>query len=399
MKKKIFFDMALNIFATAIPTFALQLIILPILACSMPDAKYGLLVTILAILNVVPSTMGNVLNNIRLLYNNDYIENGYEGDFNVILLLLTGINLIIVSGFLFLYERPFSCISLFLTLLASVIWIMKEYFIVAFRIKIDYIAIMNNNLLQVVGYGLGYLLYRITNRWQFIYLIGYAISLIYIFTHCSIWKEKFVITPLFKNTTWQTILLLVSNLLNRIITYADKILIFPILGGSVVSVYYAATIFGKVVSLMITPINSVVLTYLAKVKKKKDDMFSSSFILGLIVCALGYIICIVISRPVLTILYPQYVDEAMKYIFITTGTTVVYALISIVNPFILKFFDMKWQIRINGGTVVLYILLCMGLLKIWGLYGFCIGALLTNLFKLIFMLAVYMKCNTQSKII
>lgn len=152
MKKKIFFDMALNIFATAIPTFALQLIILPILARSMSDAKYGLLVTILAILNVVPSTMGNVLNNIRLLYNNDYIENGYEGDFNVILLLLTGINLIIVSGFLFLYERPFSCISLFLTLLASVIWIMKEYFIVAFRIKIDYIAIMNNNLLQVVGY-------------------------------------------------------------------------------------------------------------------------------------------------------------------------------------------------------------------------------------------------------
>ena len=101
LMKKIFFDMALNIFATAIPTFALQLIILPILARSMSDAKYGLLVTILAILNVVPSTMGNVLNNIRLLYNNDYIENGYEGDFNVILLLLTGINLIryYISGF------------------------------------------------------------------------------------------------------------------------------------------------------------------------------------------------------------------------------------------------------------------------------------------------------------
>lgn len=94
VKRKIVLDMILNIVATAIPTIVLQLLILPALAWDMPDEKYGLLVTILAFLNVVPSTMGNVLNNIRLLYNNKYIEKKYEGDFNIILLLLMGINII-----------------------------------------------------------------------------------------------------------------------------------------------------------------------------------------------------------------------------------------------------------------------------------------------------------------
>ena len=396
VKRKIVLDMILNIVATAIPTIVLQLLILPALAWDMPDEKYGLLVTILAFLNVVPSTMGNVLNNIRLLYNNKYIEKKYEGDFNIILLLLMGINIIVVGVFSYSYENTLTIFSLLMTLFVSVVWLAKEYFIVAFRLKIDYVAIMINNLLQVAGYCLGYVIYRFIGQWQFIYLTGYIVSLVYIFMHCSIWREKFRITPLFKDTTWQSALLLASNLLNRVITYADKILIYPILGGEVVSVYYAATIFGKIVSLIITPVNSVVLTYLSKLKKKQDTMFKTAFLIGICVCFIGYVCCIAISRPVLGIIYPQYVNDAMQYIYITTGTTVLYALISIVNPFILKYFPMKWQIAINGGTALFYVALCMTLLHFFGLYGFCIGALMTNLFKLIFMLFIYLKCKALS---
>ena len=50
-KRKVIFDMALNIVAAAIPTFVLQLLILPNLAKFMSDDNYGLLVTVLAFLN------------------------------------------------------------------------------------------------------------------------------------------------------------------------------------------------------------------------------------------------------------------------------------------------------------------------------------------------------------
>ena len=394
--KKIVFDMFLNIVATAIPTFVLQLIILPLISGKMESQNYGLLVTILALLNIVPSTMGNVLNNIRLLYDEKYKDSKLTGDFNIILIILSVLNLFVVSIFTFYYQKSINFIDLTFILLVSVLWLLREYFIVAFRIKLNYLAILVCNILMVLGYGLGYVLFLTSGKWQFIYILGHTVSLVYICAKCRLWKEPLKITPFFRRTSFDSFILLLSNLMNRVLTYADKLLIFPILGGSIVSVYYAATIFGKVVSLMITPITGVALSYLSKYKKKSDKLFKYSFLFGAVFCALGYVFCVLISKPVLSVIYPQFVDDAMNYIFITTGTTVLYALISIINPFILKFFDMKWQLISNTGTVAVYIILCMTLLHFFGLTGFCIGALLSNLFRLVFLLTVYSFCKQKS---
>ncbi len=392
-KKKVVFDMALNIVATAIPTFVLQLLILPNLAKFMSDDNYGLLVTVLAFLNVMPSTMGNVLNNIRLLYNENYVETNNEGDFNILLAILEGVNFLSVTVFLFYYDSNLTLFTVLMTGITALLWLAREYFLVAFRLIINYRAILLCNVIMVGGYGIGYLLFLGTKVWQVIYISGLLCSLIYCFIRSRLWKEPFKITPLFKRTSTQGLLLLIAKILNRLLVYADKIIVFPVLGGALVSVYYAATVFGKVVSLMITPVNSVVLTYLAKAKKKTDSMLKSALLVGIAVCAVGYIVCVLISRPVLSILYPQYVDSAMNYIYLTTGTTVLYALISIVDPFIMKFFDMKWQIAINGGTVVVYLALGISFMIPWGLMGFCVGALLTNVLKLLFMIFIYYRCK------
>lgn len=394
MKKKIIIDMFMNIAATAIPTFVLQLVILPALSRYIPDERYGLLVTILAFLNVVPSTMGNVLNNIRLLFNNDYIDGGQDGDFNLILSILAVVNTAAIAIFLFYYDKELTLFNLLLIIIVSVLWLGREYFIVAFRLNINYVQILICNMLRIVGYGVGFVIFRFTGYWQWIYLFGLLFSLLYCFIKSNLWREPFKRTTLFKKTTTQGILLLIAKIFNRMITYADKILIYPILGGAVVSVYYAATIFGKVVSIMITPINSVALTYLAKLRTKKDNTFKSALFLGSIVCAAGYCLCIAVSKPVLSVLYPKFVEDAMKYIMITTGTTALYALTSIVDPFIMKFFDMKWQIAINGSTVGIYLILCLTFLNLWGLMGFCIGALFTNALKLIFMIFIYYRCRS-----
>ena len=392
-KRKVVFDMALNIVATAIPTFVLQLLILPNLAKFMSDDNYGLLVTVLAFLNVMPSTMGNVLNNIRLLYNENYVETNNEGDFNILLAILEGVNFLSVTVFLFYYDSNLTLFTVLMTGITALLWLAREYFLVAFRLIINYRAILLCNVIMVGGYGIGYLLFLGTKVWQVIYISGLLCSLIYCFIRSRLWKEPFKITPLFKRTSTQGLLLLIAKILNRLLVYADKIIVFPVLGGALVSVYYAATVFGKVVSLMITPVNSVVLTYLAKAKKKTDSMLKSALLVGIAVCAVGYIVCVLISRPVLSILYPQYVDSAMNYIYLTTDTTVLYALISIVDPFIMKFFDMKWQIAINGGTVVVYLALGISFMIPWGLMGFCVGALLTNVLKLLFMIFIYYRCK------
>lgn len=75
---------------------------------------------------------------------------------------------------------------------------------------------------------------------------------------------------------------MISNVLARAINYADKILLYPLLGGTMVSVYYAATVFSKVVSLAITPINSVALSYLSKINKKTNSLFKWTYIVGIV---------------------------------------------------------------------------------------------------------------------
>lgn len=391
MKKKIAFDMALNIVATAIPTIVLQLLLLPALSRYMSDDRYGLFVTILSLLNMIPSTLGNVLNNIRLIEYREGTEGDYPPDYSVILLIMVGINLITMTILSFVYDQGVTVISLLLTLFVSVLLLVREYFIVAFRIKLNYKNIVISNLIMVVGYGLGFLLFLYCGRWQLIYIIGYGISLAFIIWKSDLWCEPLKTSNAFSFISKQAALLTIATFLGRMTSYADKLLIFPILGGATVSVYYAATLFGKVVSMAITPISSVMLTYLSKVSKKNDNKFKLAFFTSLGVCAVGYFVCVTISRPVLGLLYPQFVNQAMNYIWITTGTMALTALISIVNPFVLKFFDMRWQIVINGIYVAIYICLSMPLLKHWGLQGFCIGALAAAVLKLAFMLYVYEK--------
>ncbi len=391
MKKKIAFDMALNIVATAIPIIVLQLFLLPALSHYLSDDQYGLLVTILSLMNMVPSTLGNVLNNIRLIESRELEDGNAQQNFNVILSVMLGVNLVTMAVCTCIYDRGIEIDSLLLTLLVSVFLLLREYFTVAFRIKLNYKNIVASNLIMIAGYGVGFFLFPLTNRWQVIYLLGYGFSLAFIFLKTDLWKEAFQVSSSFRHICLQAVLLTAATFLGRVTTYADKLIIFPVLGGAVVSVYYTATLFGKVVSMAITPISSVILSYLSRANRKNDDIFRLAFFSGLGVCIVGYFACIAVSRPVLGLLYPQFVEQAMQYIWITTGTMVITTLTAIVHPFVLKFFDMKWQILINGSYVAVYVGLALTMLGRWGLHGFCLGALAASLIKLVFMVYIYGK--------
>lgn len=396
MKKKIFFDMILNIVATSIPTVVLQLLILPSLSNYMDGNAYGLMVTILAVLNVVPSTIGNVLNNVRLLHEESYKRDNEQGDFQILLTIFQVINLLIMVTASIYYLGPKDITGILLLIAVGFLWLGREYHIVAFRLKLDYIAILVNNLCLVVGYGIGYIFFIKNEYWQIIYLLGYILSYLHIIIASPIVREPVTKTKRLRSVFNDSVFLLISNVLARTINYADKILLYPLLGGTMVSVYYAATVFSKVVSLAITPINSVALSYLSKINKKTNSLFKWTYVVGIVVCGIGYIMTIILSKPVLSILYPKYVDEAMQYIWITSGTIVISVLTSMITPFVLRFFDIKWQIWINGITTIGYIMISLSLLKFGGLMGFCVGALLANIIKLLITTYVYLKKTSRS---
>lgn len=85
--KNIGADFGLNLLATLITVGTMQLIVYPTIASTMDAESYGVFLTIIAIVGTVSGMLGNGLNNLRLIVNKEYDENGSGGDFNILLLI------------------------------------------------------------------------------------------------------------------------------------------------------------------------------------------------------------------------------------------------------------------------------------------------------------------------
>ncbi|MCD7034582.1 hypothetical protein LRR81_10050 [Metabacillus sp. GX 13764] len=395
MNKKIFSDVILNILASAFPIFFLQFLLLPIVALKLDSTSYGYLITIVTWLNFSALTLGSVLNNARLIYNNTYQELNIKGDFNILLGLFIGLNLVLMSIGLWCFKISIDPLNIILLLITSVMMIIKSYIIVEFRIELNYKYILFDSLFVSLGYGVGYILFLITQYWQFIYLFGATCSFLFVVQKTKILKEPYKKTKLFKKTTYQTSALLFSGVLNTSTVYIDKLLLFPLLGGLSVSIYYTATILGKTLALAIGPITGVFLSYISKLKDINNRTLILIFSLCISGGVIGYIILMLISEPILKMLYPQFAEAALKYLNIITISIIINMISSLLNAVILKFCELKWQVTLNATYLVIYVGLSLFLLSYKGLIGFCIGILISSVIKMISMIGVYYLTNIK----
>lgn len=391
--KKIILDIVLNITATAIPLIILQLVVLPLIATKMSDELYGFTLTIISTITIIASSLGNALNNVRLIKNRVYEEKGIQGDFSILLLgeLVIGCITLVLS----INQYKLEYIDVFLLIILTFIWIAREYLIVTFRLELNFKGIVINNIIMVVGYVVGLVLYSFTLYWQYVYILGISFSLIYIIKHSDIITEKIRITPLFKATFSELLFLIFASLINNLLNYADRIIIYPLIGGTAVSIYYASTLFGKIVSTAISPLNSVALSYLAKKNTLKKELFIKTLGFSVLVAIMGYIICRIIALPVLNILYPDWAYQSIKYVPVTTCIAMVTMVTSVMSPFVLKFCSMKWQLVINVTVLIIYLSMSIVLYKYWGLMGFCIGILISNIAKFTIMFILGLRASKE----
>ena len=393
-KKKIVFDLVLNMIATAVPIAILQLVIYPLISQDVTVEGYGMMVTVISLLTVISNTLGNTLNNIRLLNDGKYKKKRIVGDFNQLLLRESIISLIIVGSFSIVLFRQISLIEFLLIEVIGMLMVFHSYFIVDFRLKLDYNAIVWNNVQLALGYFVGYLTFFLTGIWELVYLFGYGFSLIYIFRKTKLWRE-----PLLKTIYWHeilkdTFLLLISGVLGSLLNYSDKIIIYPMIGAEAVTIYYIATLLGKLVSMVIGPINSVMLSYIVKLKQISNKILTLILCSAVMIAVVGYIICLTFGEVVLKYIYPQHFSEVVKYMPITSATAMIMMLISVLYPFVLKFCKMKWQVIIDATSLICYVCLGGAFYQFYGLYGFCIGVLAAFLIKFFIMFIIFIKQKT-----
>lgn len=393
MKRKILIDVLLNIIANILPMIALQFFILPQVALKTDPNTYGLLLTLMAFIYLSSSSFGSVLNNSRLIHHKSYEDLNLHGDYSIFLLIFICLNtLIMIVGLLF-YGKTLDVLMNISLVLISDILLINTYASVEFRIKLNFFNILMSSFVLFIGYILGFMLFLFTGYWNLIYLFGFGFNFVYILIKTSIIQEKLLKTPLYNKTFSEVIFLLGAGILISLGAYADKLIIFPLLGGAAVAIYYTATILGKTIALAIGPITGVLLSYLAHMKKFSRNNFELLLLVSLIFGTISYFGIVLISEPLLTLIYPQYVAQTIQYIPVTTLSIIITIICSLINPILLKFSSAKWQLLINGVYMLVYISLSMLLLNKYGLTGFCIGILIANIIKLLIMIFTYYYIN------
>ena len=385
-KKRVATDMLINLIGTGLPLVALQLIVYPIVARRIDADAYGRMQSLVSVIFLISGTLGGALSTTRLIQQYDYDEQGRIGDFSLLNLYSLGAVAIVTPIVIYFYLGEVDLYELILITIISVLNYAELYYEVGLRLKLDYRKIFINKLIGAVGYLIGFLIFRLTFDWHYIFIAAYLLQTLYCIRSTDLLREPIQRTEAFKDTTCSYGNITIASAFNKSLTYFDKILLHPLLGGEAVSVYFAANIFGKLVVQVLEPITNVILSYLSKEKKVSRSVWGLTISVGGGFCVVMYVFCLLVSRFVLTILYPQFVDEAMKLIPISTLSLCVSSFVNIIHPLTLKTIKTNRQIIISGAGLACYVILALTLYQPYGLIGCCISLLISYLVKLALIL-------------
>lgn len=375
-------DIIFNIIANLIPVAVLQLIVLPYIANGLGDEKNGQFLTILALLHFIVPITSNSLSTARLLLNQKYQEDKIIGDFNLWLSLYAISNLgLVVIGCLLYFDKV-DTIDIATICLLSVIWMIKDYLLVEFRLSLTYSKILINNIFLTIGLLAGTYVFTFFPKWYIIFISGYGVAFIHAVLSTSLLREPFSKTYEFKHLSNVIIKLVAANILGMLAVNMDRLLLFPLAGGVMVSIYFSASIIGKIVTLISSPISNVFLSYFVRIKQLSLRNFYRILILSAILGISAYAIIILVSPLLLKWLYPQWWIESMKYIHITSGISSIELVTALTMPILLRFNGVNVQMKLQTIYFILYLVCGLLLYQFWELKGFALGVMLATLSKM-----------------
>jgi len=378
--------MLINLIGTGLPLVALQLIVYPIVARTIDAEAYGRMQSLVSVIFLISGTIGSALSTTRLIHQYDYDEKDRIGDFSLLNLYSIAAVAIATPIVIYFYLGEVDIYELVLITVISVLNYAELYYEVGLRLKLNYRKIFINKLIGAIGYLLGFLIFSQTLDWHYIFISAYLLQTAYCVLNTELFREPIQKTEFFSDTTRSYGNITLASAFNKSLTYFDKILLHPLLGGEAVSVYFAANIFGKLVLQVLEPITNVILSYLSKEKKVSRSVWGMTITIGGGFCVVMYVFCLLVSRFVLTILYPQFVDEAMSLIPVATLSLCISSFVNIINPLALKSIKTNRQIVISGVGLMCYVILALSMYKPYGLMGCCIALLTSYAVKLALIL-------------
>ncbi|WP_146001870.1 lipopolysaccharide biosynthesis protein [Eggerthella timonensis] len=376
--------MATNIVSSMLPVIIIQLIILPSINHILGSKEYGLIITLISILSLFAAVFGNTLNNARLIVQSKDDASKYQENFLFLTCILGMFTFVCVAIVSSIYsDGSLGSLDIVGIASAAVLMFLNSYYLVAFRLSIEYKKILVSSIFLAIGLLLGLAVFNLLKLWWMAYILGYGLSFIYVFRNGGLLDDPFRITPHFLKLCKIETILVASSLLGSLMLYADRMLLYPLLGGTAVSLYFVASLAGKMLSMATGPISGVILSYLVKGGRLRRAVLRKCALILFLITVILLLLCILVSRPMLSVLYPDLVGDAMQYVPILSAVAAINSACGCVNPIVLRFCNLRWQLGLNAINVATYVLASFSLFYAFGLLGFCIGALIAASLKLL----------------
>ncbi len=175
----------------------------------------------------------------------------------------------------------------------------------------------------------------------------------------------------------------VAALMN-FVSYADRLIIVPMLGSTALSLYYAASALSKSLSLITNPAANAALAYLGRTK---DESASRVFRLALRAAPVLLVVftgtSLAITYVALKFLYPMYFEQALTIIVPVAIAAGASSSAYLLQPIVMRFANTRRLLTFNLAYAAAFLVLMAALSKAWGLLGFAWAGALASTFLLI----------------
>lgn len=379
--KSIFKDSIWTISGLVLMNIVAQFIVYPSWNNRFGSEKYGSILYLLSLMNIFAISIGSACNYIRIT---EIRKRKDSTSIYIVCLIIASLLVIpivlLIKSFCGVIMSTYSWI-LYSILMVATMW--RFYADVEYRISLNYKGYFVYYMVISIGYASGIYLSNLTTLWPLALLPGELLGLVWVLIKGKTlrWegipkREEFLVV------LKAIVTLAFSNVLANIIFNGDRLLLKSVLDGNAVTMYYLASLLGKTISLVTTPLSSIIIGYLVRVDIKLDrrlmHFVSLISISAIIFTAFA---CVIVSWILIPRLYPIEFARVKDYFFIASLTQALYFITGLVMVILLRFCNSQYQLIINVVYTIGFFVIGIPATLIYGFEGFCLGLLIVSLIR------------------
>ncbi|SFU89954.1 lipopolysaccharide biosynthesis protein [Butyrivibrio sp. INlla21] len=378
--KKFSKDFVFSVLALVIYNGALQLFIYPGMESAMGKKPFGIVLFLISVVSIMGAGFGTAASYSRMMAKKARTQE--NGDYNIFLLIVTVI--CIPVTYAALYVKNILKVEVFIpVLILMVLTVYRYYADVQYRMDIRFRDYFLFFTAVTAGYVIGLFVYPYLGSWTWVLILGEMFGLVFTYFSGRIFKSPyFKLSDSFRANMKSVWFISLSNLLGALILHSDRLLISLTVGEEEVTIFYTASVIGKIVALLTTPLNGIFISYLTNYKiKLTRKIFSVVTGAALIITFIGTFACMFVSDIFVKIKYPDVYADAAKLFLTANLGQLLYFISGSLMVVILPFTGEKFQLYINGVYVALFAVIVIPAAIMFGLSGVALGLVLVNILR------------------